>query len=46
MATGIGNFKPANSAALGYGYQIPSGTAIYDPLFPQWLSNLNLPSGT
>jgi hypothetical protein len=47
MATVIANFTPTNATVLagGYGYQIPSGTQIYDPLFPQWLCNVNLPSG-
>jgi hypothetical protein len=45
MATVIANFTPTNAAAAGYGYQIPSSTAVYDPLFPQWLCNVSLPSG-
>jgi hypothetical protein len=45
MATVIANFTPTNAAAMGYGYQIPSTTQVYDPLFPQWLCNVNLPSG-
>jgi len=45
MATVIANFTPTNTAALGYGYQIPSNTSVYDSLFPQWLCNVNLPSG-
>ena len=45
MATVIADFTPTNPAAAGYGYQIPSGTPVYDPLFPQWLCNVNLPSG-
>lgn len=45
MATVIANFKPAKSAAQAYGYQVPSLTGAYDPLFPQWLCNVNLPSG-
>jgi hypothetical protein len=45
MATVIANFTPTASAAIGYGYQIPSSTQTYDPLFPQWLCNVNLPSG-
>jgi PKD repeat protein len=45
MAQVIANFTPTNPAAAGYGYQIPSGTPIYDPLFPQWLCNVNLPAG-
>ena len=45
MATTIANFTPTNAAAIGYGYQPPSSTSVYDPLFPQWLCNVNLPSG-
>ena len=45
MATVIANFTPANAAVQGYGYQVPSTTAVYDPLFPQWLCNANLPPG-
>jgi hypothetical protein len=45
MATVIANFTPTAVAAKPYGYQIPSASQIYDPLFPQWLCNVNLPSG-
>jgi hypothetical protein len=45
MATVIANFTPTASAAVGYGYQAPSAAQIYDPLFPQWLCNVNLPAG-
>ncbi|HUX65597.1 MAG TPA: hypothetical protein VMV42_00485, partial [archaeon] len=45
MAPVIANFMPTNPSALAFGYQIPSGTAAYDPLFPQWLCNVNLPAG-
>lgn len=45
MATVITNFRPTNQATWGYGYQIPSSTQTYDPLFPQWLCNVNLPAG-
>jgi hypothetical protein len=45
MATVISNFTPTNAAAAGYGYQVPSSAAVYDPLFPQWLCKVNLPSG-
>jgi hypothetical protein len=44
MATVIANFKPT-AAVAGYGYQIPSSAQTYDPLFPQWLCNVNLPAG-
>jgi hypothetical protein len=45
MATVIANFTPRTKAAVGYGYQVPSGKEVYDPLFPQWLCNVNLPVG-
>jgi hypothetical protein len=46
MAGVIANFTPTNSAAVGYGYQpVNSIAQYYDPLFPQWLCNVNLPSG-
>ena len=45
MATVIANFTPTNSAAKAYGYQVPSTSSTYDPLFPQWLCNVNLPAG-
>jgi hypothetical protein len=45
MATVIANFTPTTTAAVGYGYQIPSTAQSYDPLFPQWLCNVNLPTG-
>jgi hypothetical protein len=45
MATVIANFKPTAAAAIAYGYQTPSTTPTVDPLFPQWLCNVNLPSG-
>jgi len=45
MAQMVANFTPTNAAAAGYGYQIPSSTSVYDPLFPQWLCNVNLPTG-
>lgn len=45
MSTTIANFKATSPAAAGYGYQSPSNIAVYDPLFPQWLCNTNLPPG-
>jgi hypothetical protein len=45
MAAVIANFKPATPAAIPFGYQVPSATETYDPLFPQWLCNVNLPAG-
>ena len=45
MATMIANFTPKNAAATSYGYQTPSASSTHDPLFPQWLCNVKLPSG-
>jgi hypothetical protein len=45
MTTVIANFTPTAAGAGAYGYQIPSSASVYDPLFPQWLCNVNLPSG-
>jgi hypothetical protein len=45
MAGVIANLTPTNSAITGYGYQVPSMEQVYDPFFPQWLCNVNLPPG-
>jgi len=46
MATVIANFTPTTAAAKSYGYQIPSTTSQFDPLYPQWLCGVtNLPAG-
>jgi hypothetical protein len=45
MAAVTAGFTPTNGAARNYGYQIPSTENVYDPLFPQWLCNVNLPAG-
>jgi hypothetical protein len=45
MATLIANFKPSTDEAQSYGYQPPTTAEVYDPLFPQWLCSVNLPSG-
>jgi len=45
MAAVIAGYTPANPAAKGYGYQIPSTTPAFDPLFPKWLCNVTLPPG-
>jgi hypothetical protein len=46
MSTVIANFTPATAAAIPYGYQVPSTSQTYDPLFPQWLCTaVNLPPG-
>ncbi len=45
MATVVANFTPTNPASVAYGYRVPSTTQTFDPLFPQWLCNANLPAG-
>jgi hypothetical protein len=45
IATVTSHFTPTNNFAAGYGYQAPLMTQDYDPLFPQWLCNANLPTG-
>lgn len=44
-ATLIANFTPTASGASTYGYQTPSSVSVTDPLYPQWLCNVTLPSG-
>ena len=41
----ISNFTPTAAGASAYGYQTPVGGMTIDPLFPQWLCNVNLPAG-
>lgn len=47
MSTVIANYTPATAAAKAFGYQgsVTPTTQTYDPLFPQWLCNVTLPSG-
>lgn len=45
MATVIANFTPGTTAVKTYGYQAPSTTAVYNPLYPAWLCNVTLPTG-
>ena len=45
MASLITDFVPTAASAKGFGYQAPSTTPSTDPLFPQWLCNVNLPPG-
>jgi hypothetical protein len=45
MAAVISGYKPTVPAAQAAGYQAPSATPAYDPLYPQWLCNVNLPAG-
>ena len=45
MAKVIANFTPTAARAAAYGYQPVQSGNVIDPLFPQWLCNLNLPPG-
>ena len=45
MAQVVANFTPTAAAAIPFGYRVPSTKQNYDPLFPQWLCNVNLPPG-
>ena len=45
MSTVISNFTTQASAANGWGRQPVSSTQTSDSLFPQWLCNVNLPTG-
>jgi hypothetical protein len=45
MATVIANFVPTAATATTYGYQTPSTTNVFDPLYPSWLCSTNLPTG-
>jgi hypothetical protein len=45
MGAVISDFVPTAASAKGFGYQTPSSTPTADPLFPQWLCNVNLPPG-
>lgn len=45
MAPMIADFTPKAAQAIGFGYQVPNSAPTYDPLFPQWLCNVNLPRG-
>lgn len=40
----MSNFTPTVASAKAYGHQWP-GNYGYDPLFPWWVCNVNLPSG-
>ena len=45
MAPIIADFVARAPGAAGWGYQPTTTTQAYNPLFPQWLCNVNLPSG-
>ena len=41
----VSHFTPTTTSVAGFGYQTPVTTQVYDPLYPQWLCNTNLPTG-
>lgn len=45
MASMVRDFTALRNTAMGFGYQAPSLTSVQNPLFPQWLCNVNLPAG-
>ena len=45
MASMVRDFMPREPSASGFGYQVPVSTSVSNPLFPQWLCNVNLPVG-
>ena len=46
MAPLIAGLTPTSSSVpAGWGYQPPSSTPIYNPLYPQWLCSVDLPNG-
>lgn len=45
MATVISDYVPTTSGASAYGYQAVNDTSVTDPLFPQWLCDVDLPAG-
>jgi Chitobiase/beta-hexosaminidase C-terminal domain len=45
MAPVIAAFAPTTASSQEFGYQVPSSVSTSDPLFPQWLCNVNLPPG-
>ncbi|MGI4755805.1 MAG: hypothetical protein ACRYGF_03040, partial [Janthinobacterium lividum] len=45
MAQVISDFTPTNVLLRTFGYHAPSALPIYDPLFPKWLCNPNVPAG-
>lgn len=45
MASVVAGLTPKTASAVSFGYQIPSATPAYDPLFPQWLCSVALPAG-
>jgi serralysin len=45
LASMIADFAPVAATARGFGYQQPVSIPVVNPLFPQWLCNVNLPTG-
>jgi hypothetical protein len=45
VASMVKDFMPMDPIAAGFGYQVPGSSSVFNPLFPQWLCNVNLPAG-
>jgi hypothetical protein len=45
MAKVIADYTPTTAGASSYGRQPVSNTSVSDPLYPQWLCHVNMPSG-
>jgi hypothetical protein len=45
MSAVLADFQPRTAAAQAYGIQAVVSASGVDPLFPQWLCNVNLPAG-
>jgi hypothetical protein len=45
MESTVRDFAPREAGAVGFGYQVPVSSSRFNPMFPQWLCNVNLPPG-
>jgi hypothetical protein len=45
MAKIVSDFTPTTAAVAAFGYQAPGTTPVNNPLYPQWLCNVALPTG-
>ena len=45
MASMVKDFMPRDPRAAGFGYRVPGSGSTDNPLFPQWLCNVDLPTG-
>jgi hypothetical protein len=45
MASTVRDFMPRDTRDAEFGYQVPVSGSVFNPLFPQWLCNVNLLPG-